>query len=166
MLVHGFDTGHRALLDDHAISPTCIANRRHGDQLPRQPQLGLPGPAAAGTPTAAALAFVVINLVTMLLPIGCLWISRNVLGLDDPFSDNISANVIGLFLGLVARFYLFRHLRVPPAGAPAAPVAARTDPRDGPCRDAGDAGDPRTDEAVSGRPEVGPRVAQLGRPGP
>jgi hypothetical protein len=60
---------------------------------------------------------VVINLVTMLLPIGCLAFSRNVLGLDDPFSDNISANVIGLFLGLVSRFYLFRIIifRSPPA---------------------------------------------------
>ncbi len=30
------------------------------------------------------------------------------LGLDDPISDNLAANVIGLVLGLVARFYLFR----------------------------------------------------------
>ena len=44
----------------------------------------------------------------MLIPIGCLAISRDVLGLDDPISDNVSANVIGLLLGLVARFYLFR----------------------------------------------------------
>jgi hypothetical protein len=44
----------------------------------------------------------------MTLPIGCLWISRNVMGLDDPLSDNISANVIGLAMGLGARFYLFR----------------------------------------------------------
>ena len=46
----------------------------------------------------------------MLIPIACLWISRNVLGLDDPYSDNVAANVIGLFLGMVARFYLFRTL--------------------------------------------------------
>ena len=49
-----------------------------------------------------------INIVTMGLPVGCLWLSRNALGLDDPSSDNISANVIGLAMGLVARFYLFR----------------------------------------------------------
>ena len=47
-------------------------------------------------------------MLTMLIPIGCLWISRDVLGLDDPLSDNVSANVIGLVLGLVARFALFR----------------------------------------------------------
>jgi putative flippase GtrA len=53
------------------------------------------------------VAFVVINLATMLIPITCLWISRG-LGLDDPISDNISANVLGLALGNAARFFLFR----------------------------------------------------------
>lgn len=62
------------------------------------------------TADGGRMLFVVINLVTMLIPIGCLWVSRNVLGLDDPFSDNIAANVVGLFLGTVARFYLFRTL--------------------------------------------------------
>ena len=38
----------------------------------------------------------------------CLWISRHVLGLDDPLSDNLAANVIGLGLGTVARFLLIR----------------------------------------------------------
>jgi hypothetical protein len=62
------------------------------------------------TADGGRLMFILINLATMLIPIGCLWFSRNVLGLDDPFSDNISANVIGLFLAMVARFYLFRTL--------------------------------------------------------
>jgi putative flippase GtrA len=53
-------------------------------------------------------AYVLINLATMALPLGCLWFSRNVLHLDDPWADNLSANVIGLSLGMVARFYLFR----------------------------------------------------------
>lgn len=52
-------------------------------------------------------AFVVINLATMLIPITCLSLSRG-LGLDDPVSDNVSANVIGLALGNAARFFLFR----------------------------------------------------------
>jgi hypothetical protein len=54
--------------------------------------------------------FVVINVATMLIPIACLWFSRHVLDHNDPWSDNLSANVIGLFLGMVARFYLFRTL--------------------------------------------------------
>jgi putative flippase GtrA len=107
-LVHGFNTQHRALLDGQPYLAYVIANlvgmvisyrgSRNWVFKDRPPR------AADG----GRVAFVVINLVTMLLPIGCLWISRHALGLDDPWSDNIAANVIGLFLGLVARFYLFR----------------------------------------------------------
>jgi putative flippase GtrA len=53
------------------------------------------------------VAFIVINLATMLIPMTCLWVSRG-LGLDDPISDNVSANVIGLALANAARFVLFR----------------------------------------------------------
>ncbi len=52
--------------------------------------------------------YVAINVATMTLPVACLWFSRSVLGLDDPVADNISANIVGLALGLAARFYLFR----------------------------------------------------------
>ena len=110
LLVHGFNTEHRALLSDHVILAYVLANTvgmmisyrgsrswAFRDRPPRQADGG-------------RLAFVLINVGTMALPIGCLWVSRNVLGLDDPISDNISANVLGLFLGLVARFYLFRAL--------------------------------------------------------
>lgn len=69
-------------------------------------------------------AFIVINLATMLIPITCLWISRNGLGLDDPFSDNISANVIGLGMANAARFFLFRRLVFRrPVDGPVAEVA-------------------------------------------
>ncbi|MCW2835451.1 MAG: GtrA family protein [Nocardioides sp.] len=53
-------------------------------------------------------AFVAISVVTMAIPMACLSISRNLLGLDDPFSDNISANVIGLAFANAARFVLTR----------------------------------------------------------
>ena len=46
----------------------------------------------------------------MLIPMACLWVSRNVIGVDDPISDNISANVLGLLLANTARFVLFREL--------------------------------------------------------
>ena len=136
-LVHGLSTGHRALLADHVIVAYVLANTvgmvisyrgsrnwAFRDRPPRQADGG-------------RAAFVIINLVTMALPIGCLWFSRNVLGLDDPYSDNISANVIGLAMGLVARFYLFRtyvfrrpvhlpHLSLP--HHPAVDAQAVTDP--------------------------------------
>lgn len=54
------------------------------------------------------VSFFVINVVSMAIPLGCLAVSRYVLGLTDPFSDNISANVVGLGLGTAARFWAFR----------------------------------------------------------
>ena len=50
----------------------------------------------------------VINVASMLIPLGCLAVTRYVLGLDDPVSDNIAANVVGLALGTAARFWAFR----------------------------------------------------------
>ena len=58
-------------------------------------------------------AFVLINLVTMLIPMGFLWISRNLLGLDDPLSDNLAANVLGLGVGTAVRFALLRQYVFP-----------------------------------------------------
>ena len=54
------------------------------------------------------LSFLVINVVTMGIPLLCLAISRYVLGLDSAFADNVAANVIGLGLGTAARFWAFR----------------------------------------------------------
>ena len=42
------------------------------------------------------LAFFVINTASMVIPLGCLAFTRYVLGLTDPLSDNIAANVVGL----------------------------------------------------------------------
>ncbi|GGO75978.1 GtrA family protein [Nocardioides deserti] len=108
VLVHGFNTGDHAVLPDQPVLAYVIANTvgmfvsyrgsrtwAFRDRPPRQADGGL-------------TAFVAINAVTMLIPIACLTISRNVLGLDDPISDNVSANVIGLVMGLASRFYLFR----------------------------------------------------------
>ena len=54
------------------------------------------------------VTFLVINLVTMGIPLVCLAVSRYALELDSGFSDNIAANVIGLALGTAARFWAFR----------------------------------------------------------
>ena len=127
-LVHGFNTSHKAMMEDHVMWAYVIANTV-GMVISYR---GSRGWAFRDRPPHHAdggrLAYVVINVVTMALPIGCLYISRNLLGLDDPFSDNISANVIGLFLGLVARFYLFRRFvfRHPNHGL--VPYVAAVDP--------------------------------------
>jgi putative flippase GtrA len=54
------------------------------------------------------VAFVVINVLSMLIPLGCLAITRYGFGLDSALADNISANVVGLGLGTAARFFAFR----------------------------------------------------------
>ncbi len=120
-LVHGLGTGNRAVLGDRPVLAYVLANTvgmvisyrgarswAFRDRPPLQADGG-------------RTAYVLINLVTMSLPIACLMISRDVLGLDDPVSDNIAANVIGLALGLGARFYLFRRFVFPrPTSWPAA----------------------------------------------
>ena len=108
MLVHGFNTGDHALLGSQPILAYVLANSlgmgvsyygsRHWAFRDRPPV----------TSDGGLTSFVAINFLTMLIPIGCLAISRDVLGLDDPISDNVAANVIGLVLGLCARFALFR----------------------------------------------------------
>lgn len=77
-------------------------------------------------PDGGRTAFVVINLVTMLIPMGCLWFTRSVLGLDDPYSDNIAANVVGLGIGTAVRFALFRQYVFPRAGLGAAEPLVET----------------------------------------
>lgn len=54
------------------------------------------------------IAFFAINIASLAIPMLCLAISRYALHLEDAFSDNISANVIGLGLGTAARFWAFQ----------------------------------------------------------
>ena len=51
------------------------------------------------------LSFFVINLVSMVIPLACLSFTRYVLHLTDPVADNVAANVVGLGLGTLARFW-------------------------------------------------------------
>jgi putative flippase GtrA len=59
-------------------------------------------------PTGGRVTFFVINVLSMAIPLGCLAITRYGLGLTDPVSDNIAANVVGLGLGTAARFWATR----------------------------------------------------------
>ncbi len=62
----------------------------------------------ASGPGGGALIYVVINLVSFVIPMGCLWITRNAIGWDSVLADNVSANVVGAFLGMLFRFWAFR----------------------------------------------------------
>jgi putative flippase GtrA len=49
--------------------------------------------------------FFAFNAVGMIISLSCLWISHYLLGFDSALADNISANVIGLILGTIFRFW-------------------------------------------------------------
>lgn len=52
--------------------------------------------------------FFTLSGIGMLIAIACLGFSHYVLRLDSQLADNISANVIGLVLGTVFRFWSYR----------------------------------------------------------
>jgi putative flippase GtrA len=52
--------------------------------------------------------FFLLNGVAMLIAVGCLAFSHYVLGLTSALADNISANVVGLALGTLFRFWSYR----------------------------------------------------------
>ena len=52
--------------------------------------------------------FFVINGIGLAIALVCLWFSHYVLGLTTPLADNISANVIGLALSTLFRFWAYR----------------------------------------------------------
>lgn len=52
--------------------------------------------------------FGIVSLGGMLIGLACLWISHYLLGFTSVLADNISGNVIGLGLGTLFRFTLYR----------------------------------------------------------
>ncbi len=71
------------------------------------------------------LLFFVLNGVGLLISVACLWFSHYALGLTSPLADNISANVVGLALGTMFRFWSYRRWVFPedPAAAEDATLA-------------------------------------------
>jgi putative flippase GtrA len=78
--------------------------------------------------------FLVVNGIATLIALLTLWTSHYALGLTSPLADNISANVIGLVLGTMFRFWAYRTYVFPASDAvdsadettAAPPVAAST----------------------------------------
>jgi putative flippase GtrA len=52
--------------------------------------------------------FAVVSVGGLLIAVGCLVISREVLGFTSLLADNIASNVVGLLLGSLFRFSLYR----------------------------------------------------------
>jgi putative flippase GtrA len=107
-LVHGFNTADFAPLNDQPELAYLIANGVGMVISFRGTKVWAFRDRESRHADGGVAAFIGINLVTMLIPMTCLYISRNALGLDDPISDNVSANVVGLLLANAARFFLFR----------------------------------------------------------
>jgi putative flippase GtrA len=72
------------------------------------------------------LEFFAVSLVGMGIGLACLWVSHYVLGYTSVIADNISSNVIGLLLGAVFRFTLYRYWVFSPSRQATAPAPART----------------------------------------
>lgn len=59
------------------------------------------------------LMFFGLNAIAMAIAVGCLWFSHYVMGWDSALADNISANVVGLGLGTLFRFWSYRKFVFP-----------------------------------------------------
>ena len=73
------------------------------------------------------IEFLAVSLVGMGIGIGCLWFSPYVLGNTSVLADNNSGNVVGLVLGAVFRFTLYRYWVFAPSRSGAARVDAGAD---------------------------------------
>lgn len=54
------------------------------------------------------MLFISFNVVGLAISLGCLGLTHYVFGLTSPLADNVSANVIGLGLGMMFRFWAYR----------------------------------------------------------
>ena len=52
--------------------------------------------------------FFIINIISLGISVICLAISRYILGFNSILADNISANIIGVGIGTVFRFWAYR----------------------------------------------------------
>lgn len=55
------------------------------------------------------LEYVAVSIGGLLIGLLCLWVSHYVLGFNNLIADNISSNVVGLILGTIFRFALYRY---------------------------------------------------------
>jgi putative flippase GtrA len=55
------------------------------------------------------LEFLLASLVGMFVPLICIGVSRYLLGLHSLLADNIATNVVGLILGTVVRYALYKY---------------------------------------------------------
>ena len=108
LVAHGMTGMFAGPLNDHVIIAYLLANSvgmfvsyygsRHYAFRHRQ---------AAG-PGGGMPRYVAINLPSFVIPVTCLWVTRNLFGWDTIYADNMSGNVVGALLGNLFRFWAFR----------------------------------------------------------
>jgi putative flippase GtrA len=59
-------------------------------------------------PGGGLLNYTLVNFASFVIPMVCLWVTRNVLEWSSVLADNLSANVIGAVLATMFRFWAFR----------------------------------------------------------
>jgi putative flippase GtrA len=59
-------------------------------------------------PAGGAVNYAIINVASFVIPMACLWVTRNVFDWDSVIADNVSANIVGAVLGMFFRFWAFR----------------------------------------------------------
>lgn len=69
-------------------------------------------------PGGGALNYTLVNLASFVIPMGCLWVTRNVLDWQSALADNVSANVVGAAFGTAFRFWAFRRFVFKKRGNP------------------------------------------------
>lgn len=117
VLVHGF-AAFEAPFNDNPSAAVFIANTAGMlVSFPASRRWVFPQ-GAQGRAFAQLVWFLAINFATMVIPILCIVATRAV-GLDDPVSDNLSANVVGALLANAARYVFYRQFLFaqPPADA-------------------------------------------------
>ena len=78
--------------------------------------------------------FVVFSVLAALIQVLCLVVSHDLLGFQSALADNLSANVVGMGLATLFRFFTFRTYVFPPLtadGEPAGPGGRAGSPRAG-----------------------------------
>ena len=66
--------------------------------------------------------FAVASIIGMAVGVGCLWFSHYVLHLTTLLDDNVASNVVGVLLGAVVRFWLYRSWVYRPGRTEGVPV--------------------------------------------
>jgi hypothetical protein len=59
-------------------------------------------------PGGGLVNYAIVNFASFVIPMACLWVTRNVFDWDTVIADNVAANVVGALLATMFRFWAFR----------------------------------------------------------